>query len=116
MRFPRVANALAFPYPQGRSPVFYIGQSTNLRHRLYRHKMAIHMARSERLLAVYRPITEYAARFGATVAVIPLKKHPREVEFRLLAAFMSEYRGLPVANSAVNWRNVREHLRNPGEK
>ncbi|MDP1798088.1 MAG: hypothetical protein Q8K78_11425 [Planctomycetaceae bacterium] len=105
----------SFLYPRGKSPVFYVGQSSSLRRRLYRHKMAIRRAGDERLLAVYRPITEYAASFGANVAVVPLKKNPREVEFKLLAAFMDEFHGLPVANSAVNWRNVREHLNNPGE-
>lgn len=106
----------AFPYPQGRSRVFYIGQSVNLRHRLYRHKMAIRLAKSQRLLVVYRPITEYSAKFGANVAVTKAQKDPRETEFRLLAAFMEQFRGLPVANSAVNWRKVREHLGKPAEE
>ncbi len=96
--------------------MFYIGQSTNLKRRLYHHKMAIRRAGDERLLAVYRPITEYAATFGANVAVIPLTQNPREVEFQFLAAFMNQFRALPVANSSVNWRNVREHLGKPGEK
>ncbi len=96
--------------------MFYIGQSVNLRHRLYRHKMAIRLAKSQRLLVVYRPITEYSAKFGANVAVTKAQKDPRETEFRLLAAFMEQFRGLPVANSAVNWRKVREHLGKPAEE
>jgi hypothetical protein len=106
----------AFVYPHGRSPVFYIGQAVNLRRRLYHHKMAILRAKGERLLAVYRPVTEYAAEFGASVAISKPQRKPRDVEFELLAKFMKTFLGLPVANSAVNWRKVREYLKVEAEK
>lgn len=102
----------SFTYPLGTSPMFYIGQAVNLRKRLYRHKKAITQAGGERPHAIYRPVTEYAAQFGANVAILPCSKYlPKDFEFLLLVEFLKQFHAMPVANNAVNWRKVRQELK-----
>jgi len=101
-----------FKYPLETSPVFYIGQAVNLRKRLYRHKRAITQAGGERPHPIYRPVTEFAAQFGANVAILPCSNYlPKVFEFLLLVEFLKQFHAMPVANNAVNWRKVRQELK-----
>lgn len=103
-----------FKYLGGMSSVFYIGKASKLRQRLRRHKRKFKEATNKnRSHPIYRPVTEYAAEYGAIVAVLQADEETceRELEFLLLAEFVAKFRGLPIANHAVNWRKVREYLK-----
>jgi hypothetical protein len=108
-----IAKQTAFIYPNGCSPVFYIGMSQGLFNRLVGHRKKIQEAQSKstRSRNCYRPLYEYAAKFGVEVAVVEgFKDGPRELESRLLAEFAIQFRAPPVANSAVNWGMIHRHI------
>lgn len=103
-----LADKTVFSYPGGDSAIFYIGQSNRLRRRLRHHKDRITKASSpDREHVIYMPVYEYAAKFGAQVAVL-VSEEPRKTEFQLLAHFAKTFQSLPVANSSVNRRNIRK--------
>jgi hypothetical protein len=100
---------MAFRYPRGESPVFYIGQGIRIRGRLRRHRVGILEARNARRLCLYRPTREYGAAFGAYYSFVlaPSGIHPRGLEDLLMARFARQYRSLPVANGAGAWARIR---------
>src|ERR1035438_5251200 len=84
-----------FPYPRGRSPVFYIGQSKCLRKRLNRHLYFSKQARYERTRKewLYWPRYEYAAKFGSRYCFVRTAKHERakHLEDKIMASFAKQY-------------------------
>jgi hypothetical protein len=98
-----------FDYPQGKSPVFYMGQSANLRARLETHwYWADQAAQAARAPSLYWPRYEYAARYGEWYAYMRTWQRltPRALEEMAMARFAARYRAFPVANSAGSWNRV----------
>jgi excinuclease UvrABC nuclease subunit len=95
-----------FAYPRGRSPVFYIGRSTNLRRRLTTHRRFILQAREDRHLQQYWPRYEYGASFGCRVTVIVTRRGDTAatLESQLLSLFAAQYGVWPVANGVGVWQ------------
>jgi hypothetical protein len=110
-------GAKAFQYPGGRSPVFYIGQSTGLRGRLVAHLRHTTEARQQRQRErpLYWPRYEYAAVFGRwySYATPPARWTPRKLEEEVMAIFAGRYRSFPVANGAGSWNRVANHIGYP---
>jgi hypothetical protein len=98
----------AFTYPSGRSPVFYIGQSKDLRSRLHTHVTYALEARDDRKLTLYYPRYEYAARFGRWYAWARTWQglSPEVMEARAMARFAARYRSFPITNAAGSWNQV----------
>jgi hypothetical protein len=98
----------SFDYPVGRSPVFYVGQSDDLRERLTTHLTFAAEAKNGRKLALYYPRYEYAARFGRWYAFARTwqRLKPRAMEEMAMACFSNRYRAFPIANSAGSWNRV----------
>ena len=97
-----------FPYPRGRSSVFYIGQAKNLRSRLYTHLRHSREARDARRHTLYWPLYEYAAAFGACYTFILTKwyESPKFLEEQVLCRFAEQYRSWPVANRMGAWQEL----------
>jgi hypothetical protein len=98
----------SFPYPIGRSPVFYIGQSDDLRFRLLTHVKLALEARDDRKLTLYYPRYEYAARYGRWYAWARTWQglSPEVMEARAMARFAARYRSFPITNAAGAWSQV----------
>jgi len=101
-------DGTVFPYPGGRSPVFYIGQSKNLRKRLFTHLRYAKDARDLRQYDKYPAVHEYAAEFGCRYSYIEILPwdRPEGLEFDIMARFGEEFRTLPVACGAGSWEPV----------
>ena len=100
-----------FVYPWGRSPIFYIGTSANLRVRLSAHRKWIRRANTEHHSRHFLPLHQYGASFGADVAVY--RKRTRQIisnlESELMTEFYQIYGSIPVANGA--WpKSMRQPL------
>jgi len=87
-------------YPNGRSPIYYIGQSGNLQRRIQKHheyilKVDVY---DEWWIRRY----QYAATFGATVAWYSTrgKQTPQSLETALIDEFYRSYFSIPVANGS----------------
>jgi len=92
-------------YPKGRSPVFYIGQASNLRRRLKAHLTYARQAREGRRHTLYWPRYEWAAAFGTRYALVLAGKGqtPRRLEGKILKDFSRKYRSFPLANGQGSW-------------
>jgi hypothetical protein len=98
-----------FDYPVGKSPIFYIGQSANLRERLETHWRFAYEARcADRKLTLYFPRYEYAAVFGSWYAFARTWQGltPRALEEEAMASFAHQHRSFPIANGAGSWARV----------
>jgi hypothetical protein len=102
------ATGTKFLYPTGSSPVFYIGQATNLRKRLFTHRKYSADAQSNRKLSLYYPRYEYAAAFGCRFAYIRTWQglSAKALEENLLACFAKQFRSFPIANGAGSWNRI----------
>ena len=93
-----------FQYPRGRSPVFYIGQASNLGNRLRSHLRYSLQARGDRPLKLYWRRYEYAAVFGCRYTYISAHRgDPGILEAKVLSSFADRYRSIPVANGGGGW-------------
>ena len=101
-----------FNYPAGRSPVFYIGCSKNLRQRLIDHLKWSEEAADYRRSRLYWPRYEYAAVYGSRYAYIRTWQNvtPKQLEDILLACFALRYLSFPVANGQGAWRRVQTEI------
>lgn len=100
---------ISFIYPQGKSRIFYIGQSTNLRNRLHFHLKAATEARDTREnYPVYFPRYEYAAKYASGYCYIKTwqNKSPRILEGEVMGRFAIKYLSPPVANGAGSWDRI----------
>ena len=97
-----------FRYPIGRSPIYYIGQSKNIRRRLHEHHKYSNQAKHNRQLSLYWPRYEYSAEFGGRYCYIRTWQGltAKALEDILLARFAKKYRSFPVANGAGAWSRV----------
>jgi hypothetical protein len=99
-----------FPYPRGKSPVFYIGQSSNLRKRLTEHLKYATQAKSDRKLNLYWPRYEFAAAYGGRYCYLITQQDisPKELEDLLLAKFAKKHFSFPIANGSGSWRRIEQ--------
>jgi predicted GIY-YIG superfamily endonuclease len=100
-----------FLYPNGKSPIYYIGQTKNLRQRLrthLKHSLGAQKKLDEREYYLYYPRYEYAAKFGKSYMYMQTwqGKTPKSLEDDLLAYFAKYYFSFPVANSAGSWKKT----------
>jgi hypothetical protein len=93
-----------YPYPwseyksRGKSQVYYIGQTKNLRKRLTLHKSACKDVINQPDTNLgYWPRYEYAAYHGCNVVWL-VSRTPKEKETELLQEFHDYYGAKPVAN------------------
>lgn len=107
-----------FDYPGGKSPVFYIGQSTNLRDRLYTHWRCSEQARSsDRREALYLPRYEYAATYGYWYAFGRTWQGmtAKALEEKAMACFARRFRAFPVGKGAGSWSRIDTVSGDPAE-
>ena len=97
-----------FDYPLGRSPVYYIGQSKNLRSRLRLHLKHATEARDNRKEPLYWPRYEFAASYAGRYCFVRTRQGltPRALEEEVLARFARKYRCFPIANGSGSWNRV----------
>jgi len=106
-----LSDNTAYTYPWskslGKSKVFYIGQSNNLRNRLKIHKKHSTEAKDnpDPAYDYYWPRYEYAAHHGCNVCWITCEgeKEAKEIEKNLMLAFSTYYGARPVANGQSAW-------------
>jgi len=91
-----------FIYPWGSSPIFYIGQSNNLKKRLLTHKKYILAATEDHDELYWWPRYQYGASFGANLACYSVRgqQNPNKLESDLITRFYDTYGSTPVANGA----------------
>lgn len=90
-------------YPWGSSPIFYIGNATDLARRLLEHKAHILGARDDHTEVYWWPRYQYGAAFGAACAYYSRRgpQNPRNLEAELVESFYLTFGSIPAANS--NW-------------
>jgi hypothetical protein len=103
-----------FSYPIGSSPVYYIGQSKNLRSRLREHFKYATQAKHNRQLPLYWPRYEFAAAYGGRYCYMRALQglSPKVLEEILLAKFAKKHRSFPIANGSGTWKRVGELIEN----
>jgi predicted GIY-YIG superfamily endonuclease len=96
---------LSFQYPRNKSPIYYIGQATNLRQRLNEHFTYSYQAKYKRVRERYWPRYEYTASFGGRYTVIQTWQGmtSKSLERKILNLFADKYRSFPIANGAGSW-------------
>ena len=100
-----------FIYPEGKSPIFYIGMSKNLGQRIKTHikftKEAC-LPMDERNSYLYWPRYEYAAKYKTYLVYIKTwqGKTPKSLEDDLLALFARKYFAFPIANGLGSWNKI----------
>ncbi|WP_139800648.1 hypothetical protein [Geothermobacter hydrogeniphilus] len=87
-------------YPWGSSPVFYIGQSSNLFKRIKDHKKYIIQAIDDHEEKYWWPRYQFGASFGTTVAWYSTRgtQNPNTLESDLITKFYEMYGSIPLAN------------------
>ncbi len=97
-----------FHYPLGKSPVFYIGQSKNLRSRLYSHLKLAKEARDNRKEYLYWPRYEFTAVYAGRYCFIQTWQGmtARALEEEVLARFARKYHSFPIANGQGSWNRI----------
>ena len=90
-----------FSYPWGNSPIYYIGQSRDLRKKLAEHRKYILLAKDDRGEQRWWPRYQYGASFGATVAWYLGRgsQFAHMLEYDLVTSFYEMYGSIPLANS-----------------
>ena len=94
-----------YEYPWGKSQVYYIGESKNLRTRLRIHKRYCKQAISKPPREYFYARYEYAAHHGCNVGWVMSKtgKDTKTIENDLLVDFAKYYGAKPVANGQSGW-------------
>ena len=99
-----------FPYPAGSSPIYYIGQSTNLKSRLREHLKYSYQAKYDRQLDLYWPRYEFTAAYGGRYCYIRTWQGltPKALEEIIIARFSRKYRSFPIANGSGSWNRITQ--------
>jgi len=94
------SDGTMFTYPWGSSPIFYIGQSNNLRKRLTEHRNLIIRAEINHDENYWYPRYQYGASFGTDIAWYTVRgtQNPNKLESELITSFYTMYGAIPVAN------------------
>lgn len=88
-------------YPWGSSPVFFVGQSSNLQKRIIgTHRKLILAAFDDHTEKNWWPRYQYGAAHGAIVAWYSCRglQDPNKLESDLITSFYDNYGSIPVAN------------------
>lgn len=103
-----------FSYPIGKSPIYYIGQSKNLRSRLREHLKYSDQAKNNRQLNLYWPRYEFSAVYGGRYCFMSTWQGltPKGLEEILLANFAKKHRSFPVSNGSGSWKRIGELIGN----
>ena len=104
----RAAGRTTWPYPWGRSPVFYIGMAKVLRIRLWDHWDQARQAKRDGGNIRDRPVHNYEAAYASLYHVVPTwqRMTPDSLEQELLARFINAYGARPIANGQTRWDRV----------
>ncbi len=96
------SDGVDFVYPWGVSPVFYIGQSKNLRKRIEEHIRYTKQAMEGHDEYFWWPRYQYAAAYGLSVVWYSTrgKQNPNVLEAELVEHFYEMYGSIPIANGA----------------
>jgi hypothetical protein len=103
-----VAKEQQFIYPKGKSRVFYIGTSNQLRRRL-----KCHLRRYNAAKTVYKEHSSweysrynYAIAFGADIYYMRItgRENEKALESKAIEGFYDKYGALPVGNGAFSYR------------
>ena len=108
-----IAEHFRFHYPAGRSPIYYIGQTKSLHRRIVEQHSKWH-ERARRDLDVIEPRHEYGAVFGGRYCYIQTWPglSSKNLEKKVIRAFMQRYHAPPVANAGQVWGWVEKiHFR-----
>ncbi|GEM_PF-2276973 len=92
-----------FTYPWGQSPVFWIGESRDLRKSFAEYRRHAFSAQSDKGEQTWWPLYQYGASFGATVAwyAVVGAQFPNRIQYDLMNAFYGLYGTIPLGNQ--NW-------------
>lgn len=107
--FFRTGDGRLLGYPEGKSRVFYIGHSINLRKRLYTHGKYHNEASSkeQRTLEVYYTRYEYSSRFSGEYCFI-VADQSKQLEQAALECFALKHFSFPLANPLGSWRSINK--------
>ena len=103
-----------FNYPNGKSPIFYVGHSKNLRSRLLCHLRYALEARDVRKEPLYWPRYEFAAIFAGRYCYIRTWQGltSKALEEEVMAKFAKKYHSFPIANGAGSWNRIAKIVGN----
>ena len=103
---------IRFRYPNGSSPIFYIGQARSLRKRLLQHLRRARKVHDAPQHPMDWPRYEYAAKFGERYCFIRTTRglKPKTLEDMVMARFARRYHSWPVANSAGAWTRILDEV------
>ncbi len=96
-----------FVYPNGNSPIIYIGKADNLRQRLMSHLREAKKAKKEwKTKWVYSRYNYIAMEGGSDVYYLTTitNENAKSLESRAIEDFYNKYRALPVGNGAFSYR------------
>ncbi len=102
----RAVGRRTWPYPWGRSPVFYIGKAKAIRDRLWDHWDAVRQHKRD--YSPDWPIYAYAATYASHYYVFRTWQGmtPDSIEKELIGRFVDHYGARPVANGQTRWERV----------
>jgi hypothetical protein len=108
-----IAERVRFRYPAGRSSIYYIGQTASLHKRLVKqyHKYHSHVKGNRRLGDyLYEARHEYGGAFGGKYCFIQTWSgiSQKDLEKKVIRAFMQRYHAPPIANGAGIWGWVKK--------
>jgi hypothetical protein len=103
----RASGRTVWPYPWGKSPVFYVGKAANLRDRLWDHWDAARQHKKD-YHPGWSPVHIYEAAYASEYYVLPTWQGmtPDALEKELFGRFGRWYGARPVANSQTRWERV----------
>lgn len=102
----RSADATNFIYPNGESPIYYIGRAGDLENRLKQHIQFHGQALTEQNFHYFYPRYAYAAKFGMKFTYITCENEldSKRLEGNVLKAFALRFHCVPVANCSIPWK------------
>ncbi|WP_300671501.1 hypothetical protein [Desulfoluna sp.] len=92
-----------FTYPWGQSPIFWIGESRDLRKSFAEYRRLTRLSMDDRAETTWWPQYQYGASYGATVAwyAVVGAQFPNRLQYDLMAAFYGLYGSMPLGN--LHW-------------
>jgi len=102
------SDRTTWPYPWGRSPIFYIGKASRIRNRLWDHWDGARHAKNSDRYGLHYAVNHYAAEFPTRFVTIPTwqRMTPDALEEELMGRFVNRYGARPVANNQTRWNRA----------
>jgi hypothetical protein len=109
-------KGIKFRYPEGKSPIYYIGETDSLRRRIVeQHRKHHSHVRGDCRVKddLYEARHEYGGVFGGRYCYIQTwkGKTSKQLEKQIIRAFLRRYHAPPVANGAGTWGWVKKVLK-----